>query len=360
MKISQVSPLKFFQRSEKKLGTPKNISDKSSIEETVPTQVELIFYNKDSYTKKKIQSLENLESDYKKGFSHWLDVSGLQDAEKISVIGNQFGLNHLLVDDILHTRQRPKYELYDETIFIVLKMFRLDAKNEIIAEQVSIVIKENLLATFQEREGDVFGLVRSNIKEDGKRIRSMSSDYLAYALLDAIIDNYFNVLEELGERIEAIEQKLLKNPTPETLREINSTKQESMLLRRSLWPLRDVINRLELEEIRLVKKATRPYFRDVYGHVVQAIETIESYRDVLSGMVDLYLSSVSNKMNAIMKVLTIIATIFIPLTFFAGIYGMNFKYMPELDWEYGYYGALFVMFLIALAMISYFHKKKWF
>jgi magnesium transporter len=266
----------------------------------------------------------------------------------------------LLIQDVIHTRQRPKYELNDETIFIVVKMFVLDSNKEIHAEQVSFVFKDELVATFQETEGDVFGLIRNNIKDGGRRIRSMGCDYLVYELLDAIVDNYFTVLEELGDRIEDIEDELLDNPSSQTLHTLNKIKQDSMLLRRSLWPLRDVVNRFEREEISLVKNYTRPYIRDIYDHVIQAIEAIESYRDVLSGMVDIYLSSISNRMNAIMKVLTVISTIFIPLTFLVGVYGMNFRNMPELYWHYGYHGVWVVMIVSAVFMIAYFKRKRWF
>jgi magnesium transporter len=359
MKLSKLSPIKFFQRSSNKSGLSPGTLTAQPREETESTRVELISYSKDAFNQEQIDAFDSLKNIIRRGSNNWLDISGLRDVEKVQQIGEQFKLNHLLLEDVLHTRQRPKYELYDDVIFIVVKMFTLDSNKEISAEQVSLVVKNNLVITFQEKQGDVFDTLRNRIKSEGKRIRSRGSDYLAYSLLDTIIDNYFIILEELGERIEALEEELLTDPTPDTLHNINTIKQNSMLLRRSLWPLRDVVSRFEREEIDIVANTTRPYIRDTYDHVIQATEAIESYRDVLSGMVDLYLSSVSNKMNSIMKVLTIIATIFIPLTFVAGVYGMNFKNMPELDWHYGYHTVWVIMILVALAMVNYFHKKKW-
>ncbi|MBU0706771.1 magnesium/cobalt transporter CorA [Patescibacteria group bacterium] len=360
MKLSKISPIKFFHRSVKKPGQAPGTIIQGADDETEPTEVEIISYDLDAYSKNILINEESIEPYINKNVSTWINIVGLRDIERIKKISEMFKLSHLLIEDVLHTSQRPKYELYGDVLFIVVKMFNLTPDKEINVEQVSVVIKKNLIITFQEKKGDVFDPVRNRIKEGGQRMRSMGCDYLANALLDTIVDYYFVILEEVGERIERLEDELLKGPTPDTLHKINTIKKESMLLRRSLWPLRDVINRFEREESDLVQNETRPYIRDIYDHVVQSIEAIESYRDVLSGMVDLYLSSVSNKMNAIMKVLTIIATIFIPLTFVAGIYGMNFKYMPELDWHYGYYGVWGVIIAIVLVMIYYFRRKKWF
>jgi magnesium transporter len=360
MKLSQISPTKFFQRSIKKSDHAEGVLIAHPHEETTQTKVELISYNTEKYFQEYVEDLEKLDTSIKDKYCNWINVTGLRDVQKINKIGQEFELNHLLIQDVLHTRQRPKYELNDETIFIVVKMFILDSRKEIHAEQVSFVFKNELVATFQETEGDVFGFIRGNIKDGGKRIRSMGCDYLIYELLDAIVDNYFTVLEELGNRIEIIEEELLSNPTSETLHKLNKIKQDSMLLRRSLWPLRVVVNRFEREETSLVKNTTRPYIRDIYDHTIQAIEAIESYRDVLSGMVDIYLSSISNRMNAIMKVLTVISTIFIPLTFLVGVYGMNFRNLPELNWHYGYHGVWVVIIITAVSMIAYFKRKKWF
>jgi magnesium transporter len=208
-------------------------------------------------------------------------------------------------------------------------------------------------------EGDVFDPIRDRIRNGKGRIRKMGADYLAYALLDSIVDNYFIIMEKLGERIEFLEEELVTHPTAETLRVIHQLKREMIFLRKAVWPLREVVGGLERGESSLLKEATRIYLRDVYDHTIQVIDTIETYRDMISGMLDIYLSSISNRLNAVMKVLTIIATIFMPLTFIAGIYGMNFKFMPELEWRWGYPAVWLVVVFIGISMLIYFKKKRW-
>jgi len=227
-------------------------------------------------------------------------------------------------------------------------------------EQVSLILGKNYVISFQEMSSDIFEPIRSRIRSGKGLIRKMKSDYLAYALVDAIVDNYFIILEYLGDRLEEIEEKMEIDPNPETLKEIYRLKREMIILRKSVWPLREVIRRLEKDELVLINKATHKFFRDVYDHTIQVIDTVEIYRDILSGIHDTFLSSTSHKMNEIMKVLTIIATIFIPLTFIAGIYGMNFKYMPELEWRGSYFLVWGVIVGIAVMMLLYFKRKKWF
>lgn len=222
-----------------------------------------------------------------------------------------------------------------------------------------MILGSDFVISFQEREGDVFNPIRERIRSGKGRIRKMGADYLAYALVDAIVDNYFIILEKLGEKIEDIEEELVTDPSPETLQAIHNLKREMIFLRKSVWPLREVVSGMERGESALLKETTGVYLRDVYDHTIQVIDTIETFRDMLSGMLDIYLSSVSNRMNEVMKVLTIIATIFIPLTFIAGIYGMNFQYIPELGWRWGYFAVLFVMVIIGIGMVTHFRKKKW-
>jgi magnesium transporter len=260
----------------------------------------------------------------------------------------------------MNTGQRPKMEDFDDYLFIVLKMFHYDEKeNETKTEQVSLILSTNYVISFQESEGDVFDPIRERMRTDRGRIRKMGADYLAYTLIDAIVDNYFMVLEKIGEKIEDIEDELVKNPTPEVLQTIHRLKRELIFLRKSVWPLREVISRLERWESPLINKSIDIYLRDVYDHTIQVIDSLETFRDMLSGMLDIYLSSVSNRMNEVMKVLTIIATIFIPLTLIAGIYGMNFRYMPELDWVWGYPMVYVIMLAISAVMLMYFRRKKW-
>lgn len=290
----------------------------------------------------------------------WINIDGIHEIETLEKLGDCFGLHPLTLEDILNTDQRPKIEDYGEYIFIVLKMlYPDDDTGEILSEQVSLVLGKNFVISFQEREGDIFNSVRERIRSGKGRIRKMGADYLVYSLLDSIVDNYFIILEKLGERIEFLEEKLIINPVPETINLIHKLKREMIFLRRSVWPLREVIGSIERGESSLIKGSTNIYLRDVYDHTIQVIDTIETFRDILSGMLDIYLSSVSNRLNAVMKVLTIIATIFMPLTFIAGIYGMNFKYMPELEWRLGYPVILLTMVSIGVLMLVSFRKKKW-
>jgi magnesium transporter len=290
----------------------------------------------------------------------WINIDGLHETGIISALGSHFGLHPLLMEDIVNTEHRPKMEDFGDYIFIVLRMLSFDReKKTVSSEQVSLILGKKFVISFQEREGDVFEPVRERIRKDGKTIRKHGADYLAYSLIDAIVDNYFTILEEVGEHLEEIEEELVKKPNAHTLKKIHVLKREMIFLRKAVWPLREVISGMDRSESPLIRKDTHTYLKDIYDHAVQVIETIETFREMLSGMLDIYLSSVSNRMNEIMKVLTIIATIFIPLTFITGLYGMNFRYMPEIDWAHGYPAALGLMLIVALTMVLYFRKKKW-
>jgi len=290
----------------------------------------------------------------------WINIDGIHRIDITEKLGRQFELHPLILEDILNTEQRPKFEDFEECIFVVLKMLSYnEQKQRTYAEQVSLVLGHNFVISFQEKVGDVFDPIRDRIRNAKGRIRKMGADYLAYSLLDAVVDNYFVILEKLGEKVESMEEELLAKPTEKTLQQIHSLKREMIFLRKSVWPLRELINGLQKSESLLIKESTQVYLRDVYDHTIQIIDTIESLRDTVSGMLDIYLSSLSNRLNAVMKVLTIIATIFIPLTFIAGIYGMNFKYMPELEWRWGYGIVLLIMAVVAVSMLLYFRRKKW-
>jgi len=290
----------------------------------------------------------------------WINIDGLHQVEILEKLGECYGFHPLVLEDILNTDQRPKMEDYGEYLYIVLRMLDQSNQNrEILTEQISLILGPSFVISFQEREGDVFDPIRERIRNNKGRIRKMGADYLTYALLDSIVDNYFIVMEKLGEKIEFLEEELVKRPIPETLQTIHHLKREMIFFRKAVWPLREVIGSLERGELPLIKETTRIYLRDVYDHTIQVIDTIETFRDMVSGMLDIYLSSVSNRLNAVMKVLTIIATIFMPLTFIAGIYGMNFKYMPELEWRWGYPTIWFVVILIGISMLIYFKRKKW-
>jgi magnesium transporter len=265
-----------------------------------------------------------------------------------------------MLEDILNTDQRPKMEDFGSYIYIVLKMFYpAEPGTEFNTEQVSLILGPNYLISFQESEEDVFEAIRERIRNGKGRLRKLGADYLAHAVLDTIVDHYFVVLEKLGEREEDLEEVLTKNPTTRTLQAIHQLKREMIFLRKSVWPLREVISGLERAESPLIQASTGIYLRDIYDHTIQVIDNVETFRDMLSGMIDIYLSSISNRMNEIMKVLTIIATIFIPLTFIVGLYGMNFKYMPELEWPWGYPAVLLLMAAVSGFMLLYFKRKKW-
>ena len=290
----------------------------------------------------------------------WINIDGVHKLDNIEKVGKHLKIHPLVLEDIVHTGQRPKMEDFNDYLFVVLQMLQYNEKeNETKTEQVSIILGANYVISFQEDEGDVFDLIRERIRTDRGRIRRMGADYLAYSLLDAIVDNYFMVLEKIGEKIEDIEDELIKNPAQEVLHAIHSLKRELVFLRKSVWPLREVISRLERWDSHLIDKSMDIYLRDVYDHTIQVIDALETFRDMLSGMLDIYLSSVSNRMNEVMKVLTIIATIFIPLTLITGIYGMNFKYMPELDWSWGYPMVYIAMLIVSGVMLVYFRRKRW-
>jgi magnesium transporter len=291
----------------------------------------------------------------------WLNVDGSHKIAVLEEIGSLLDIHPLILEDILDTSQRPKMEDFGRYLFIELNMLLWDEdQSEIQAEQVSLILGEDYVITFQEFEVDVFDPVRKRIREGVGRMTRSGADYLAYALIDAVVDHYFIVLENLGEQIEFLEEELVTDPDPGTLQSIHEIKRELIFLRKSVWPLREVIGVLERGESPLFQGSSLVYLRDVYDHTIQIIDTVETFRDMVSGMLDIYLSSISNRMNEVMKVLTIIATLFIPLSFIVGVYGMNFHYMPELEWKWGYFGVWGVIVLVALGMLVYFRRKKWF
>ncbi len=323
------------------------------------TTIDLIEYNAESTARRSISSISELQSlAGRSDVIRWIDIDGLHDTTLIESIGRIFNIHPLTLEDIVNTGHRPKVEIFEGYVYAIIKMLRYHG-GVISSEQVSLVISDRLLISFQEQPGDVFHPVRQRIHNAMGRIRNSGSDYLAYALLDTVVDNYYQILESFGEELETLEEALLENPERESLERIHQLKRETVYLRKQIWPLRETIGGLSHDDSPLITDQTRLFFRDVHDHTVQVIEIIESYRDILTGLLDLYMSSVGNRMNEVMKVLTIIATIFIPVTFVAGVYGMNFKFMPELDWRWGYAGAWGVMACIAAVMIFYFKRKNW-
>ncbi|MBU0567414.1 magnesium/cobalt transporter CorA [bacterium] len=350
---------RFIKKRSKKAGLPPGSLVHIGERKTEKTRITIIDYDRVQLQEEEAGSIEECFSFKDKPTVSWINIDGLHQIEIIEKMGRHFNLHSLVLEDIVNTGQRPKMEDFEDYIFIVLKMLYYDQKGGIKTEQVSLILGPNFVISFQEQEGDVFNPIRERIRKAKGRIRKMGADYLAYALMDTIVDNYFIILERLGEEIEDMEEELLTNPTTETLQKIHFLKREMILLRKSTWPLRELINGLERTESPLIQESTDVYLRDVYDHTIQVIDTVETFRDMISGMLDIYLSSISNKMNEVMKVLTIIATIFIPLTFLAGVYGMNFRYMPELEWHGGYFVVLLVMAAVGMSMVIYFRKKRW-
>jgi magnesium transporter len=351
---------RFIKKRLKKVGASPGTLVHIGEQKVDETRITLIDYDEEHLQERVLDSIEEAFPLKDSPTATWINIDGLHEIDIIEKVGQHFNLHPLVLEDILNTGQRPKTEEFEDLIFVVLKMLHYNENAEKIrSEQFSLVLGSNFLITFQEIEGDVFNIVRERIRKPKTRIRRAGCDYLAYALIDAIVDYYFVILEALGDKIEDLEIQLLDNPTHDTLEIIHEMKREMIYLRKQIWPIREIVNSLVKSESSLVQKQMHVYFRDVYDHTIQIIDTIESYRDILAGMLDIYLSTLSNKMNEVMKVLTIIATIFIPITFIAGVYGMNFKYMPELEWRWGYVMVWAIIVVAAGIMIGFFKKKQW-
>ncbi len=291
----------------------------------------------------------------------WINVDGIHQVEIVEELGQRLGLHPLVLEDILNPEQRPKMEDLGDYLYMVVKMLDWDdARGEMTTEQMSVLVGENYVVSLQEHPGgDVLDPIRLRIREAKGSIREKGPDYLGYSILDGVVDRYFGVLEALGEKVEDLEEELVAHPTPDTLQALHDLRRQMIFMRKAVWPLREVVGGLERGGSRLVKDSTHVYLRDVYDHTVQVMDAVETLRDMLSGMLDIYLSSISNRMNEVMKVLTVFASIFIPLTFIAGVYGMNFAHMPELSWWWAYPSLWVVMVAIAVTMLVYFRRKRW-
>jgi len=360
MPVKKKAKRKPAPRHSKKVGLPPGTLVHVGEKKVESVRITLMDYDEQRFEEKQVARIEECLPFRQTPTVTWVNVDGLHEIDAIDKLGKAFDLHPLMLEDVLSTGQRPKFDDFEDHIFVVLKMLSYnDAEQTVETEQVSLVLGPNFVFSFQERIGDVFQYVRDRIRNAKGRIRKLGADYLAYALIDAIVDSYFGILEKIGDKIEALEDELVTNPDDKTLRQIYALKREMISLRRSIWPLRELVNGMQRSESALLSEPTGIYLRDVYDHTVQIIDTIESFRDIVAGMLDTYLSSISNRMNGVMKVLTIIATLFIPLTFVAGIYGMNFEHMPELKWRYGYAAVWAVMLVVGAAMLVYFRRKKW-
>lgn len=352
--------LLFPKRHSKKAGLPPGTLVHVGEKKLGPVRLRLVDYDTGGVEEKELDDVAACFSLKDQPTVTWVDITGVHDVEVIEKLGRNFDVHLLTLEDIVNTAQRPKVEDYDNYLYLILKMLFYDQTAEQLRwEQVSLVLGEGFLLSFQEQEGDVFDPVRNRIRKAKGRIRKAGADYLAYALVDAIVDHYFLVLEIFGDKVESLETALTENPQTEILEGIHRIKRDMITLRKQVWPLREVLAVLSRGESPLVHESTGLYLRDVYDHTIQVIDTIESLRDVVTGMLDIYLSLVSNRMNQVMKVLTIIATIFIPLTFLAGVYGMNFTHMPELQWRWAYPAVWAVMIVVGVSLAVYFKRKFW-
>jgi magnesium transporter len=321
--------------------------------------LELITYDRESYDKYVADSANELLPHLNEKRVNWINLDGLSNRQLVEKLQAHFCLNALVVDDILND-QRPKAEEFEDYLFVTLKMlYKIDGPS-IDYEQISFVLGDNFLLSFQEKEGDLFGPFRERIRQDQGRVRKKKADYLLYRLIDIIVENYYNVLDNIGEQIELTEQKVRSDPSEAVFRKIQQLKKELIYLHKALYPLRDAVGKLVKDESTFIKEENVRYFSDVYDHVIHLIDSLDTYRDLTSGLVDIYLNTQNTRLNEVIRVLTIISTIFMPLTFIVGVYGMNFDYFPELEWRYGYGMVWAIMLGIALAMIGYFKYKKWF
>ena len=350
--------MKVVQKRSRKTGLPPGTLVHIGEKKTDKVAITVFNYAGPYCNERQALSLEALVTPTDESIT-WVNVGGVHKLDILELCGKQFHLHPLLLEDIANTDQRPKLDDYESCLFLVMKMLSVTERQEIVVEQVSLVFGRNFVLSFQENGTDVFAPVRDRLRGGKGRLRQSGADYLFYALVDAIVDQYFAVLESLGEKIEALQELVVSDPRPDTLHQIHSLKQQLLFLRRAVWPLREVTNGLSRSECSFLQESTKIFFRDVYDHVVQIVDTLETLREMVSASLDIYLSSISYRLNAVMKVLTIITTIFMPLTFIVGIYGMNFEHMPELKWEWGYPLVIGVIALIAIAMLGFFRRKKW-
>lgn len=349
---------KSLPRTGKRVSSPGTIKSAGK-KRGAPVKLHILDYNETDLTEKDLKSVAESLPFKDSPTVTWLNITGVHDENIIHEIGENFKIHPLVLEDITNTTQRPKMEEHDDYLFVIIKMAYLDEKSEVALEQLGLLVGKDYVISLQEKEGDVLEGLRDRIRNNKGKIRKLGSDYLMHGIIDAVVDHYFSVLERIGEEIEDLEEELMQSASQKLLTKIYHLKQELVFLRKSIWPMREVVSALQRAENKLISPGTSVYFRDVYDHTVQVVETVETFRDMASGMLDLYLSTISNKMNEVMKVLTIFAAIFIPLTFIAGVYGMNFEFMPELKWRLAYPAWWVMVISLTIGMLIYFKKKKW-
>lgn len=342
----------------KDIGAPPGTLHYTGEESGGKVRITLIEFNEKEYFEQEFFDLSHCLTHVKENMVIWINVEGVHHTSLIEKIGQLYNIHPLTLEDIVHIDQRPKFEDYDHYLVTILKMIKYET--EIHGEQLSLVLLKNTVISFQEPQGgDAFDIIRNRLRQAKGRVRKLGADYLFYALLDAVVDWYFNAIEKIGDKVESLEEEIIHQPRKESLVELYNIKREVIYLRKQVWPLRDMINNLLRSETEFITANTQLFFRDLLDHSTRIIDTVETHRDLLSSMMDIYLSNNSNKMNEVMKVLTIMSSVFIPVTFIAGVYGMNFDYMPELKSPYGYAGVWAVMLGIMGGLFYYFKKKKW-
>lgn len=343
----------------KKAGLPPGALVHIGKRKAEKVRISILKYSTDNFLEKECEKIDECITIKDEEKVSWINIDGLHNTEIIADIGKKFDLHPLLLEDVLNTRHRPKVEEFDNYLFLSLKMIGINSKNDNIEfEQVSLVLGKKWLISFQEQEGDIFDSLRHRIRESKGNIRHKETDYLLYRLIDTVVDNYFYVIEFINEATDKLEERILNNPDKEVLHEIQHLKKQVINFRKAVYPLRETISTIQKDNA-FINENTMRYLRDVYEHIIQLIESIDTERDTLANLTDLYHTGISNRMNQVMQVLTIIATIFIPLTFIAGIYGMNFDNMPELHWKYGYFAVWGIMLILFMVMILFFKRKKW-
>ena len=349
-----------FAKYSQKAGLPPGSLVYIGEERTEPVRISVIDYDETHFHETEIKTVKECLPFKDAATVTWIQIEGIHDVSVIEDIGRYFGVNSLVLEDLMTPSHLPKIEIHDNYIFIILKNLDYNAASVGVSrEQIGLIIGNNFVISLQESRGTLFTSVQRRLRNAQGRIRKMQADYLAYVLIDVIVDHYFIVLEQLSDQLESVEEEAITNPTSEVLGKINILRREFLVLRRPILPLRDVLNEVLDEDTPLFTQDTNLYFRDVYDHLMQVIHTLETLRSAVSDLFDTYTSAVSHRTNEAMKVLTIVATFFIPLTFIAGIYGMNFKSMPELEAPWGYPAVLLVMVGIGIAMFIYFKLKKW-
>lgn len=340
------------------IGAPPGTLFYNGVQTDSRVKITLIEFNEKDFFEREFFDLNECVLHFKEDMVKWINVEGVHNTELIEKIGKLYNIHPLTLEDIVHIDQRPKFEEYDQYILAILKMIMYE--ETVHAEQLSLVLLNNTVISFQEPDGgDAFDVIRLRLRQGKGRVRKLGADYLFYALMDAVVDYYFNILEKIGDKVERIEEEIINEPKRESLIELYNLKREVIYLRKQVWPLRDMISNLLRSESDFITPNTQLFFRDLQDHSTRIIDTVETYRDLLGGIMDIYLSTNSNRMNEVMKVLTIMSSIFIPVTFIAGVYGMNFEFMPELKSPYGYIATWIAMLVVMGGMVMYFKKKKW-